>query len=216
MGLSRATDERAIIAAPARLRYFWSLRSIRRSGHQPDDGDDHVQGEAEPGRDKGQRNAHRIARSRNPALAVHPDRLGQRPVFRMMPREYPRQDAIRHRRHHQHEAISDDGRRAKMVLPHPGRHKRHQGEPEQQMQIGPQGAAADLLHQVQHVVVVVPIDADVDETEHVADEDGQQRQQSLKAAPCGTFSSSTMMVMMMAMTPSLKASSLFLPICSSV
>jgi hypothetical protein len=36
----------------------------------------------------------------------------------------------------------------------------------------------------------------------------------LKSAPCGTFSYSTMMVMMMASTPSLKASSRPVPIAA--
>jgi hypothetical protein len=38
---------------------------------------------------------------------------------------------------------------------------------------------------------------------------GHSGSSTLNSAPCGTLSSSTMMVMMMAMTPSLKASSLF-------
>ena len=67
------------------------------------------------------------------------------------------------------------------------------------------------LHRVQHVVVVVPVDPDVDEAQHVAEEHRQQRRSAASAASCGTFSSSTMMVMMIASTPSLNASSRVLP-----
>ncbi len=76
------------------------------------------------------------------------------------------------------------------------------------MQIGPQDRTRHLRARLQHVVMVVPVDPDVDEAEDIAEEhrkDGPERAAS--AAPCGTFISSTMMVMMMAMTPSLKASS---------
>jgi hypothetical protein len=83
------------------------------------------------------------------------------------------------------------------------------------VQVGPQDAAADFLHGVQHVVVVVPVDADVDEAEHVAHEDRPQRQRP-EIGPCGTLSSSTMMVMMMAMTPSLKASTRKSPLFSHI
>ena len=60
---------------------------------------------------------------------------------------------------------------------------------------------------VQHVVVVVPVDADVDEAEHVAQEHRQQRSQRGGVAAVRHLQPSTMMVMMMAITPSLKASS---------
>src|SRR5690349_13771462 len=49
------------------------------------------------------------------------------------------------------------------------------------MQVGPQHAAADLVHRMHHVMVVAPVDADVDKTQHVAHEDGPQRQQGVEA-----------------------------------
>jgi 2-phospho-L-lactate guanylyltransferase (CobY/MobA/RfbA family) len=66
---------------------------------------------------------------------------------------------------------------------------------------------------VTRILEFVPVDADVDEAEDVAEdvaeEDGPQ---TSIVAPCGTLSSSTRMASRMAMTPSLNASSRFLPI----
>jgi hypothetical protein len=61
---------------------------------------------------------------------------------------------------------------------------------------------------VARILELVPVDANVDE----AEEYGPQGASACRSAPGGIFSSSTMIVMMMAMTPSLKASSLPLPI----
>ena len=100
-----------------------------------------------------------------------------------------------------------------MVLAHPGRRERKQRQPEQQVQVRPQDAAAHVRGGMQQVVVIVPVDADVDEAQHVAQEDRQQRPQRRRSRRrAGTFSSSTMMVMMIASTPSLKASSRFFSI----
>ena len=62
------------------------------------------------------------------------------------------------------------------------------------------------------ILELVPIHPNVHEAEHIAHEDGPQRDQRAEIGSCGTLSSSAMMVMMMAMTPSLKGSTRFLPI----
>src|SRR5674476_622453 len=66
-----------------------------------------------------------------------------------------------------------------MVLAHPAGHERHQRQPEQQMQIRPQHTTVDMLQCMQHMVMVVPVDADVDKAEHVTQKDRQQRLQRL-------------------------------------
>jgi hypothetical protein len=45
------------------------------------------------------------------------------------------------------------------------------------MQIGPERAAIDALYCMQHVVVIVPVDPDVDETQDIAQKYGQKRHQ---------------------------------------
>ena len=68
------------------------------------------------------------------------------------------------------------------------------------------------FHRVQQMMMVVPVDADIDEAQHIAQKNRAKFPQSRELGVWGTFSSSTMIVMMMAITPSLKASSRPLPI----
>lgn len=62
-----------------------------------------------------------------------------------------------------------------MILADPAGGEGKQGEPEEQVQVGPQDAAGHPVDGVQHVVVVVPVDADVHETEEIAEEYRQHR-----------------------------------------
>lgn len=47
---------------------------------------------------------------------------------------------------------------------HPRGRKWEKRKPEQEVQIGPKNSAAYLSRGMQHVVMIVPVDADVDET----------------------------------------------------
>ena len=58
-------------------------------------------------------------------------------------------------------------------------------------------------------MMVVPINPEINEAERIGEKNREQRPSALISGSCGTFSSSTMMVMMMAKTPSLNASSRF-------
>jgi hypothetical protein len=49
--------------------------------------------------------------------------------------------------------------------------------PEQQMQIGPQDRAVHAFGDMQHVMMIVPVDADIDEAQHIAQEHREQRPQ---------------------------------------
>src|SRR5258707_10503581 len=93
-----------------------------------------------------------------------------------------------------------------MVLPHPGGNERGQREPKQQMQIRPQDTTRNMLRRLQEVMMVVPVDADVNEAQDIAEENRRSGCKAARPVPCGDFISSTMMVMMTANTPSLKAS----------
>ena len=72
-------------------------------------------------------------------------------------------------------AVDRGRQRREVILAHPRRHERNERQPEQQMQVGPQNAAVDPSVSVEHVVMVVPVDAEKDEAQHVAEEHGQQR-----------------------------------------
>ena len=64
-----------------------------------------------------------------------------------------------------------------MVFAHPAGDEGKQRQPEQQVQVRPQDASADSPHRVKQVMVVVPVNPDIDETQHVAQKDRQQRLQ---------------------------------------
>src|SRR5918992_1764169 len=72
-----------------------------------------------------------------------------------------------------------------MVLTHPARCERDEGQPEQEMQIRPEHRPRDFLSRMKHVVVVIPIDTQVDEAQNVAQEYGDQGHQRLEALAVG-------------------------------
>jgi len=62
-----------------------------------------------------------------------------------------------------------------VVLSHPRGCKWKQGQPEKKVQVRPKYAARDVPGALKHVMVVVPIDADVNEAENVAEKNRQLR-----------------------------------------
>jgi hypothetical protein len=87
-------------------------------------------------------------------------------------REY--EDVVGNRREREHGAVEHDGCLRKVVFAHPAGRKRQQRQPEQQVQIGPQDRTAHTRAGLEQVVVVVPVDAEIHETQHVAQEHRQQ------------------------------------------
>src|ERR1700675_1762641 len=72
-----------------------------------------------------------------------------------------------------------------MVLPHPSGNQRGQREPKQQMQIRPQDATGNMLRRLQEVMMVVPVDADVDEAQDIAEENRKEGLQGRKTGSLG-------------------------------
>jgi hypothetical protein len=60
------------------------------------------------------------------------------------------------------------------MLAHPRGHKWHEREPEQQVQVRPENRPRHTTGAAQHVVMVVPVDAEEYETEYVAEQDREQ------------------------------------------
>ena len=78
-------------------------------------------------------------------------------------------------------------------------------------------APVTLLRRLHHVMMVVPVDRDVDEGEEIGGEERQHREHGGERRLLGIFSSSTMIVRTIATTPSVRAfsrSGSFLPRCS--
>ena len=93
-----------------------------------------------------------------------------------------------------------------MISPISCRPEWNERQPEQQVEIGPKSCAMNPLTRVQQVVMVVPVDPHVNETQDVTQQNGDTDFKAARLAPCGIFNSSTIIVMMTARTPSLKAS----------
>ena len=78
-----------------------------------------------------------------------------------------RQDVVRRCGKKQVDAVDDDGSAGVRRLVHPGCRDREEREPEQQVQVAPEDGSVHALDNLEHVMVVAPVDADVDEAEQV-------------------------------------------------
>jgi hypothetical protein len=69
------------------------------------------------------------------------------------------------------------------MVPHPGGDHRDEGKEEQEPEIGPEDRPVDRLAGLEQVVVVGPVDADVDEARQIRGEDRDHRPERLDVAP---------------------------------
>ena len=70
------------------------------------------------------------------------------------------------------------------VIPaHPRRDEGNQRKPEQEVQVRPEDSAIDVLDRLHQVMVIVPVDAEMNKTEHIT---GQHRRQRLQRRPGGS------------------------------
>ena len=88
------------------------------------------------------------------------------------------QDVVGHRREQHHDAVNADGQSDQAVISGPGSDPWDEGEPEQEVQIGPKYGAIDALHGLQQVMMIVPVDAQEDEAESVDQQLGDKRLQA--------------------------------------
>ena len=68
-----------------------------------------------------------------------------------------------------------------------------------------------MLDRLQQMVMIAPVDAKNNKTQDVARNTGATGRSAAKLASCGSLNSSTMIVMMIAITPSLNASQTAFP-----
>src|SRR5262250_1816936 len=67
-----------------------------------------------------------------------------------------------------------------MVLPHPSGNERGQRQPKQQMQIRPQDTTRNMPGRLQEVMMVVPVDTDVNEAQDITEENRKEWLQGRK------------------------------------
>ena len=119
----------------------------------------------------------------------------------------PLEDVIRERAHESDDAVHRGWQRMSVFGSDPRCRKRNEREPKQEMQICPHHGTVDLLRRSQEVVVVIPIDADKNETQDVDEQRGTRPSSPCQFAVIGVLRSNAMIVMMTAITESLNASS---------
>src|SRR5437764_1331500 len=97
---------------------------------------------------------------------------------RLGPSHYKRlQNVIRERGHEQNAAVKRRRYRLKLVLAHPAGDEWKKRQPKKQMKISPHDPAADLAADVEEMMMVVPINPEVNEAEQISQKDREQRAQ---------------------------------------
>src|SRR5438105_8438690 len=91
----------------------------------------------------------------------------------MMCDQAMRKNVVSNRAQQQIDAVRSHWPRRRGVLSHPRGREWYQGQPKQQVCVGPQDATADFLSCLEHMVMIVPINRQEDEAERV---NGDQRQ----------------------------------------
>ena len=67
-----------------------------------------------------------------------------------------------------HHPVNGGRQRGEVILAHPAGDERHERQPEEEVQVRPQNLSVDSVCGVEHVVMIVPVDAQVDEAQHVS------------------------------------------------
>jgi len=96
--------------------------------------------------------------------------------------------------HREYDAITGDGQRFEMTLIDPSDDKGNQGQPKQQKRVRPEYLAVNVHRRVQHVMMIVPKGADIQEAERVGEKDWQTRREGGQILLDGTLISSTMAI----------------------
>src|SRR5207249_8544198 len=110
---------------------------------------------------------HQIDDHRDLALKISPQCSRQDGVPPVESDESSGEDEVRDRRQQQDRAIECDRPSGKLILAEPAGDEGDKRQPEQQMQICPQHPSIHLLDRLEQVMVVVPVDAEKNKTQHI-------------------------------------------------
>ena len=144
-------------------------------GGEPEEGDEDVEGVGDPGADEGEGDGEEVEHRREFAFPVVADGGGEEGVGALLLDDGGLQNVVGDGGHEEDEAVDGGGYRSEMVLANPRCGEREKREPEKQVEVRPEDTTRDFFGGLEQVVMVVPINADVDETQDVAEEDGQER-----------------------------------------
>ncbi|VFU09879.1 protein of unknown function [Methylocella tundrae] len=177
-----------ILARSARLEQQLLSLSMQRSlplsqlfnssiGDEPHGGHGDIKGNGDPGRDESQRNGENIQRQRQMAFAILAYGRGEHRVGAVAGDNFALQPEIADRRHRQHDAVGRRRQSGEIALVHPADHERHERQPEQKEQIGPEGAAVHAFDRLHQMMMVVPVKTDIDVAEDIGEEYRQARRE---------------------------------------
>src|SRR5271170_7670256 len=136
-------------------------------GDEPEEGDGDEEGVGDPGGDEGEGDGEEVAEGGEFSFPVVADGGGEKGVGALLLDNGALQNVVGDSGHEEDETVDGGGRRPEMIFAHPGGREREKREPEEQVEVRPEDAAGDVLGGVEEVVMVVPINADVDETQDV-------------------------------------------------
>src|SRR5437667_4375715 len=136
--------------------------------NQPEERDEHIQSTGDPRAHKREWDSCEVEQGRKFTFPIFPDSLRQKRVMASLGDDGSLQNIVGNCRHQQHETVNSGRDRGEVVFTHPGCRERKERQPEQEMKVGPQNPAADLLRGLEQMMVVVPINAEVNEAQHVA------------------------------------------------
>jgi hypothetical protein len=150
--------------------------------NQPDESDTSVNSIGNPWVDERERHGYEVAEGRKLSLPVLSDCGRQQRVRSLMGDDSALQNGIGDCRHQQDKPVDGTGGWRADIFAYPGGSEWKQRQPEQQMQIRPQNSAADRVRGLEHMMMIAPINADIDEAQDIAQEDGRQCRQVDDAA----------------------------------
>src|SRR5437016_10161660 len=114
-----------------------------------------------------QQDSDRIKTQRVSSLHIVADSNGQPGSRTLQANETALEYRVRQSRHNEHKAVHRGGQRREVIFSGPVRHEGHQGEPEEQMEIGPENLAVHAVARLEHVMMIVPINTEENKTQNV-------------------------------------------------
>ncbi len=144
-------------------------------GDEPDEGDQGVDAASDCGGEEGEGNRGGVEEEGEFAFGVFAQGAGKDGLIVGDAHDDVLQDGVGDGGHEQDCAVEGGGGWSEVVFAHPAGDEGDDGEPEEQVEIGPEDRAGDGAGGMEEVMVVVPVDADVDEGEDVGEEDGEER-----------------------------------------
>jgi hypothetical protein len=156
-------------------------------GDEPEEGDEDEEGVGDQRADKGEGDGEKVAGGGEFSFPVVADGGGEEGVRALLFDDGALQNVVGDGGHEEDEAVDGGGDRGEMVFVDKGGGKREKGEPEKQVEVCPEDAAGDAFGGLEKVMMIVPVNADVDEAQDVAEEDGQDRFQFGEVGPVRDF-----------------------------